>query len=174
MHYGAQQQTNFTNPRMHLFHIPQCSIWNRNVHISVLNETLWYMENAQSEICEFGQLLNGLAISDTRLVMRYRCHRRWYPRPVLFLTHLVAKADIPSELGQHHGFFCIIIALATFIATWPTVMKLIAEKQTRSYLLRGRIWVSYVISHCSDVTMGALASQITRGLIQYKYVILPV
>ena len=30
----------FTNPRMTLFHIPQCSIQNRNVHISVLNATL--------------------------------------------------------------------------------------------------------------------------------------
>ena len=41
---------------MHLFHIPQCSIQNRNVHISVLNEALWDMEQVHSGINEFGQL----------------------------------------------------------------------------------------------------------------------
>ena len=48
--------TNFTNPRMHLFHIPQCTIQNRNVHISVLNSALWDMEQVHSGICELGQL----------------------------------------------------------------------------------------------------------------------
>ena len=38
------------NPRMHLFHIPQCSIQNRNVHISVLNGALWDMEQVHSGI----------------------------------------------------------------------------------------------------------------------------
>ena len=50
------KQTIFTNPRMHLFHIPQCSIQNRNVHISVLNGTLGDMEQVHSGICELGQL----------------------------------------------------------------------------------------------------------------------
>ena len=40
-----------TNCRMHLFHIPQCSIQNRNVHISVLNGALWDMEQVHSGIC---------------------------------------------------------------------------------------------------------------------------
>ena len=31
-------------PTMHMFHIPQCTIQNRNVHISVLNDALWDME----------------------------------------------------------------------------------------------------------------------------------
>ena len=39
---------------MHLFHIPQCSIQNRNVHISVLNGALWDMEQVHSGICELG------------------------------------------------------------------------------------------------------------------------
>ena len=47
-------QTNFTNPQMHFFHIPQCSIQNRNVHISVLNGALWDMEEVHSGICELG------------------------------------------------------------------------------------------------------------------------
>ena len=41
---------------MHLFHIPQCSIQNRNVHISVLNGALWDMEQVHSGICEIGLL----------------------------------------------------------------------------------------------------------------------
>ena len=40
---------------MHLFHIPQCSIQNRNVHIFVLNGALWDMEQVYSGIREIGQ-----------------------------------------------------------------------------------------------------------------------
>ena len=48
--------TKFTNPRMHLFPIPQCFIQNRNVNISVLNGILWDMEQVHSGICEIGLL----------------------------------------------------------------------------------------------------------------------
>ena len=37
---------------MHLFHIPQCSIQNRNVHISVVNGALLGVEQVHSGICE--------------------------------------------------------------------------------------------------------------------------
>ena len=46
---------NFTNRRMVLFHIPQCSIQNRNVHISVLNGALLDTEQVHSGICKLGQ-----------------------------------------------------------------------------------------------------------------------
>ena len=39
---------------MQLFYIPQCSIQNRNVHISVLSGALWDMEHVHSAICEIG------------------------------------------------------------------------------------------------------------------------
>ena len=45
---------NFTNPTMHLFHIPQCTIQNRNMHISVLNGALWDIEQVQCRIGELG------------------------------------------------------------------------------------------------------------------------
>ena len=45
------------NPRMHLFHIPQCSIQNINVHISVLNEVLWDMEQVYFGIWSIGSSL---------------------------------------------------------------------------------------------------------------------
>ena len=41
---------------MHLSHIPQCTIQNRNVHISVLNGALWDMGQVHCGICESGQL----------------------------------------------------------------------------------------------------------------------
>ena len=39
---------------MHLFHISQCTIQNRNVHISVLNGALWDMEQVHCGVCEIG------------------------------------------------------------------------------------------------------------------------
>ena len=48
----------FRSPRMHLFHIPQCSIQNRNVKLSVLNVALWDMKQVHSGICQKGQLDN--------------------------------------------------------------------------------------------------------------------
>ena len=41
---------NLTNPTMHLSHIPQYTIQNRNVHISVLNGVLWDMGQVHYEI----------------------------------------------------------------------------------------------------------------------------
>ena len=41
----------FPNLKMHLFYISQCSIQNRNVHISVLNGALWDMAQVNSGIC---------------------------------------------------------------------------------------------------------------------------
>ena len=41
---------------MHLSHIPQCIIQNRNVHIFVLNGALWDMEQVHCGIGEIGLL----------------------------------------------------------------------------------------------------------------------
>ena len=42
---------------MHLYHIPQCSIQNRNGHISALCVALWDKEHVLYGICEVGSLL---------------------------------------------------------------------------------------------------------------------
>ena len=39
MTWKCTEKTNLTNPRMHLFHNPECPVKSRNVHISVLNGT---------------------------------------------------------------------------------------------------------------------------------------
>ena len=67
----------FTNPRMHLFHIPECSIQNRNVHISVLNGAFWDMEQVHSGICELGLLYCSSAsevMLNTLMLRQNRCH----------------------------------------------------------------------------------------------------
>ena len=56
MLHSEQKCTNFTNLKMHLFDIPQCSIENWNVHISVLNGALWDIGQVHSGICELGRL----------------------------------------------------------------------------------------------------------------------
>ena len=48
---------------MHLFRIPQGSIQNRNVHISVLNGALWDMEQVQYGICEHFWLIHEIHVS---------------------------------------------------------------------------------------------------------------
>ena len=59
---------------MYLFHIPQCSIQNRNVHISVLNGALWDMEQVDSEICELEQFGHWCM---------YTSSVRLFPKPIL-------------------------------------------------------------------------------------------
>ena len=39
---------------MHPFHFPECTIQNRNVHISVMNVALLDMEQVHPGICELG------------------------------------------------------------------------------------------------------------------------
>ena len=53
--YKASQLTNLTNPTMQLFHIPQFTIQNRNVHIFVLNGALWDVKQLHCWICELVQ-----------------------------------------------------------------------------------------------------------------------
>ena len=42
---------------MHPFHIPQCTIQNRHVHISLLNGACWDMEQVDCGIYEIGLLI---------------------------------------------------------------------------------------------------------------------
>ena len=50
---------------MHLFHIPECSIQNRNVQISVLNGAFWDMEQVHFGICAIGLLAGGCSASQS-------------------------------------------------------------------------------------------------------------
>ena len=54
---AIMQKKQFTNPTIHLFQISQCSIQNRNVYISVLDEALWDMQQEHFGIFKIGLLL---------------------------------------------------------------------------------------------------------------------
>ena len=79
--------TNFTNPRMHLFHIPECSIQSRNVHISVLNGAFWDMEQVHSGISELGQIVAWWCILDNTGSDNGQSPVRHNPLPEPMLTH---------------------------------------------------------------------------------------
>ena len=86
----AIQYIIFTNPRMHMSHIPQCSIQNRNVHISVLNGALWDMEQVHFGICELGQLkikcqcnIRNLRAADLQRDLHMHWHLNWVAIVVL-------------------------------------------------------------------------------------------
>ena len=52
---------------MRLFHITQCTIQNRNVHISVLNGALWDMEPVHCGIC-------GIFLLDINISNQFKVH----------------------------------------------------------------------------------------------------
>ena len=70
---------------MHLSHIPQCTIQNRNVHISVLNGALCDMGQVHCGICKSGQLeleqVEHLRSEDTprRLMITHTIESYWIP-----------------------------------------------------------------------------------------------
>ena len=54
--WDSFKQTKLTHPTMHQSHVPQCTIQNRNVHISV---ALWEMGQMHCRICEIGLLIRN-------------------------------------------------------------------------------------------------------------------
>ena len=81
--------TNLRNPTLHLSHIPQCTIQNRHVHISVLNCALWDMGQAHCGICEFWSIVNDEWKSN-----------RFRTRPSFSLvSHCSATLPMMSALG---------------------------------------------------------------------------
>ena len=88
-------QTNLTNPTMHLFHILQCTIRNRNMHISVLNVALWDMEQLLCGICELGQMTH-VYCSDVKWASMYLKS----PTTQLFFSRLVGHFEWRHLVNQ--------------------------------------------------------------------------
>ena len=110
---ASEQLISFTNPRMHLFHIPQSSIQNRNVHISVLNGALWDMEQVHSGICEIGLFLLPVSppIQSDRLFCQVGMALCFHGNKVAeeqghcnWASRLVSCFEKP--LYYHQGVFC--------------------------------------------------------------------
>ena len=52
-----RELTRLTNPTVHLSHIPHCTVQNRIVHTSILNDVLWDIGQGHCGICDIGLLL---------------------------------------------------------------------------------------------------------------------
>ena len=73
---------------MHLFHIPEYIMQNRNVSISVLNGVLWNMEQVHYGICEIGLLQNWYFCKGGSIII--------YP-----LVYTYSDADINVCIGWY-------------------------------------------------------------------------
>ena len=69
---------------MQLFHISQCSIQNRNEHISVLNGALWYLEQMHSRIYKLGQkdITNSTAVIGTEHQSEFKLKKTTHILPL--------------------------------------------------------------------------------------------
>ena len=137
---ASLQQTNFTNPRLHLFHIPHCSIQNRNVHISVLNGALGDMEQVHYGICETGQLCSVLYSREARIVSAP--HRDSIVR-VAMVANVVAQQN-RSAIDQYRGRY-LSVSREGALCFWSTDLKLLGNHKIEPPLENSRsIWVTDV------------------------------
>ena len=80
---------------MHLSHIPQCTIQNRNVHISVLNGALWDMGQVHRGICEIGLL---------PCCMQYISCYKWPCHNETLLYHWIIMGKYHLSLSQYKNY----------------------------------------------------------------------
>ena len=106
------EMATLTNPSMHLSHIPQRTIQNRNGHISVLNGALWDMWQVGCWICAFGHFF----VVRQKLVLR--CWISWWRHQMETISTLLPLCDEnplvtgSPHKGQWHGalIFSLICA----------------------------------------------------------------
>ena len=97
----------FRNPTMHLFHIPRCTIQNRNVHISVLNVALWDMKLVDCEISEVSLLSFCCSI---QISLMYVPRALIYNMPILVQIMALCQTVIVFVSTRHYVNQC-----------WPTI-----------------------------------------------------
>ena len=125
MHHSEQKCAHFcyTNPTMHLSHIPQYTIQNRNVHISVLNGALWDMKQVHCGICELlEQRLPGNTTHNVASLCTYLLSE--YSAVPLQLGQFSPKCSYTPELtceGEIWGVYCELNSSplsATYMRQW--------------------------------------------------------
>ena len=116
------QHTNLTNSKMPLFHFPQYTIQNRNVHITVLNGALWDLGQVHCGICEIGLLLWCLnaATRDTLVSMI----------PIYFLVQNDLDTEISHDDNSPQSIF-----LYQFLINFKCTYSLIHKYKTVSWFL---------------------------------------
>ena len=85
------QLINLTNPTMHLSHIPQFTIQNRNVHISFLNGVLWDMEQVH---CRIWEIVLFLAYATTA---QLSCHVQNSSAITVFAVSIWQQNEVSIE-----------------------------------------------------------------------------
>ena len=118
---------------MHLFHIPQSTVENRHLHISVQNGLLWKMGQVHFEICETG--LFALVVTSADMITytnsnsanRVRHHintkKAWWRHQMEIFSALLAlcegnpPVDSPSK-GQWRGAI-VFSLICTWTNDWP-------------------------------------------------------
>ena len=101
------------NPTMHLSHIPQCTIQNRNVHISVLNGVLWNMGQLHCGVCHIGLLCCNFSAQTTK--SRHNTSRD----DIAIIANNLLWQNIgcgtisPNTYVQNWGFIRVLLWLVT-------------------------------------------------------------
>ena len=83
-------------PMMHQFHIPQCTIQNRNVHISVLIGALWDMEQVHCGICGWGHLCIFFMLRCVLLRLRYQPIHPCCAGLIIYVCPWASKATLKN------------------------------------------------------------------------------
>ena len=97
---------------MYLFYIPQCTMGNRNVHISILNGVLWHMELVHCGICEIALsiwLVSSYLSCNVNLVMHLE-KNTWI------------KLFMPNDFTVVLKIFTADIEYKFFQRSWHTIL----------------------------------------------------
>ena len=140
---------------MHLFHIPQCSIQNRNVYISVLNGALWGMEQVHSGIYEIGLLCFICLLTWDSGIISVHAHASWFRTVTRQLTciswmfldnlHYVTRKRYNQISRQSFILFCIYFYLFVF---YESITR-ICNYSSRNFKFQmvgicGQLWVRVI------------------------------
>ena len=155
---------------MHLYHIQQCTIQNRNVHISVLNCALWDMEQRHivSGICEIGLLscsdLTGHKANNSFGNMSYSQHKWCFSRLDNLLAHMKYWVYM-EELWWLHIGRQIWPAVVWWIKVLRAFKKCLRSKSSWNFNF---VWKSCLFMHGQDILY--VISKVPFE-IPYKYLI---
>ena len=117
--WGTKLSIHLTNCMMHLSHISQCTIQNRNVHISVLNGAMWDQShyNLTEQLCI--KCLYDKCIQNISVFYSFIYSFIWTNAYLIgvFLPWDILLHEIESMVGElHNGFLSIYEILFHYLA----------------------------------------------------------
>ena len=91
---------------MQLSHIPQCTVQNRNVHISVLNGTFWDIEQVHCGICKIGLLKRKSGLVSQYNNKNRKCTHHSDAGVEIDYNLNCQQTPNPSPVRAMHGLVC--------------------------------------------------------------------